>query len=430
MSGSIAPARITARGASPAGRTGGTGVGTGLQLLRSILESSSRTQFRALSEDLFIADELPYFNFTRQHYQRHGVLPTLDAMAEQNLRLVHAAPEPVAYYYGRVLTRAQFNVAMQHHPAYAAALQSRDMVVALEVLDQIKDSMRRYVTVNDTYTLSETIEGVIEYFERASLNPGMQGITLGWPYLDEKTGGAEGGDVVTMAARPGMGKSWLLIKMAREAWMAGASVLFVTNEMTHRQIGRRLLGLEAGINSDFIRRGQMSAWAREMLYQTVRNMSNGAPFHLISGAFNKSVPAVDAAIQEFSPDVTYIDASYLMKPNRSPRASRSNDNSRRRPTTAPPACAPYDVGSAARKTPSATSACSCSADRLPLQPIPPHPTHSGDPRKVGHVPAPLGGAQPSVDHGQGVGRRVARRLGAPRPQQQGSGGSAAPAHAQ
>jgi replicative DNA helicase len=86
--------------------------------------------------------------------------------------------------------------------------------------------------------------------------------------------------------------------------------------MMHFAIARRFLGLESGVNPDFIRRGQLDTWGRDAMYAGVERSTAGPPFHLISGSFKKTVAAVDAAIIELSPDVVYIDASYLMKPAR------------------------------------------------------------------------------------------------------------------
>lgn len=58
----------------------------------------------------------------------------------------------------------------------------------------------------------------------------------------------------------------------------------------------------------------MSEWNRDMVYERIEELRAGAPFHLLTGSFDKSVPLVDAAIQEFSPGLVCIDASYLMDP--------------------------------------------------------------------------------------------------------------------
>lgn len=318
MSDTAAPAPIR----SIAGRATGSPTGPteqvtgsiGLQLLRSIIDNGSRAAFRDMRENLFVAAELPYFRFIDNHYRRHGVLPSLQTLTESNLRIVHAAPEPVGHYMDRIRQRAEFNLHVSAHPAWVRAVQQRDLIGARQVVSSLQASLLQVESQRDTFTLADTYGQVMEDYEVASRHPGRQGVTFGWAYFDQLTGGIENGDVATLAARPGKGKSWLMIHTAMAAWREGASVLFVTNEMTHRQIGRRMLGLHAAINPDGIRRGQLSEYARNIVYQTARDAATGAPFHLVSGTFKKSVPAVDACIQEFSPDLIVIDASYLLKP--------------------------------------------------------------------------------------------------------------------
>lgn len=306
-------------GERPAADTGGiqaAGVGIGLQLLRAIIVAGARSEFRRLTDEVFTPEERPYYAFAAGFYTTHGVLPTAEAMAENNYRLAAAAPSPVSYYMERVYTRAQYNALIAEQPALVAALRDRNMDAAGDVLARLNAGFNRYTSQQDVFTLRETLDEVIQDYEYATAHPGMQGVTLGWGVLDAMTGGAEPGDMVTLVGRPGEGKSWLAIHMARQAWMAGTSVLLVTNEMTHRQVGRRLLGLHAGVNPNFLRQGELSTAARDVVYQTAVDMRTGAPFHLISGSFKKTVPAVEAAIEQYSPGLVVIDASYLMKPER------------------------------------------------------------------------------------------------------------------
>ena len=148
---------------------------------------------------------------------------------------------------------------------------------------------------------------------KAPIN-GPRGITYGWRPLDELTRGAIPGTVTTLVARPNMGKSHFLIRMANSAWRAGHSVLFVSMEMPNLQNGRRAIGMLAGINPDLIRRGRLSERDQKIFRETVESVGYGAPFHMVSGAFHKSVLDIDLLIGEFQPDVVYVDASYLLWP--------------------------------------------------------------------------------------------------------------------
>jgi replicative DNA helicase len=294
----------------------------GLQLIRALIETHARTEFRQVGPDLMVSDELPAWEFVSSYYRRHGQLPTVGTLGENGLRLP-VAPEPPAYYIERCRSRAIYNTIVSEQPELARAMMERNMAGAVEVLQRMNTSAGRFQAVQDVHTMGEMIDEVLEQYQVAHRNPGRQGVTLGWGYLDEVTGGAEGGDVVTFVARPGMGKSYLLTSIARQAWLEGNNVLFVTMEMTGPQIARRMLGLHSGINPDYIRRGQLSTYTEGVMHQAAEGLRGGPPFHMLSGSFDKSVPIVDAAIQEFAPDLVVIDASYLMQPASGKNGRRS-----------------------------------------------------------------------------------------------------------
>lgn len=285
----------------------------GLALLRSLIDASARSEFRQVHEHLFLETELPAYRFVTQHYRQHGQLPSVTACAENGF-ILPRADNPVSYYIDRCTQRAMFNVVSEGQQELMQAMQRRDMPAVLALIQRQARQLSTLETEQDIETLAVLAGEVMEDYEHAHRNPGMQGISLGWSYLDHLTGGVEPGDVVTFAARPGMGKSWLLCHIAMNAWLAGSSVLFVSMEMTPKQIVRRMLGMMGGVNPNFIRRGQLTEWSRDVVYQQVQAFRDGPPFHILAGGFNKSVAAVDAAIQEFSPELVAVDASYLMDP--------------------------------------------------------------------------------------------------------------------
>lgn len=294
--------------------TTATAAGQGQYLLRSIIDAHARSEFRQLDERLFLESELPAYQFVRRFYQAHGTFPTPQACAE-NGHTLPAGGNPVGYYMERCQNRAVYNAILAEQPGLGEAMLRRDMSLARDTIHSIARSIGGIVAGDDAASLGDLVEEVLHDYEHAHLNPGMQGITLGWPVLDAATGGVEPGDIVTFAARPGMGKSWLLTHIARNAWLAGHSILFVSMEMTGKQIARRFLAMDAGVGTEPIRSGQLSEWSRGMVYDRLEAIRGGPPFHMLTGSFNKSVPLVDAAIQEFSPALVCIDASYLMDPS-------------------------------------------------------------------------------------------------------------------
>lgn len=74
----------------------------------------------------------------------------------------------------------------------------------------------------------------------AAQNGVPPGLSLGYKDLDEVLGGAQSGDMIVVAGRPGMGKSAFCTAVA-DRCSETTGVLYISCEMTRAQIGRRLV---------------------------------------------------------------------------------------------------------------------------------------------------------------------------------------------
>lgn len=72
------------------------------------------------------------------------------------------------------------------------------------------------------------------------------GISLGFPKLDNLVGGAVPGEVIVLAARPGMGKTALGLGLAGSLAKAGPC-MFWSGEMPRAKISRRLVAMDLGV---------------------------------------------------------------------------------------------------------------------------------------------------------------------------------------
>lgn len=284
----------------------------GLQLLRAVIDQRSRTTIRELQPELFTDEERPIYDFVMSHYRQYGGLPSLDALAQNGFRLI-PAQDSVAYYLHRVRNRAVGNVLQANHPEFVRAMGQGNSEAALETLRTMLASSTPFSAGSQVVPIVDAAESVITDYELAASNPGMRGLTTGWDFLDDKTAGMANGDVWVVAARPGMGKSYLLLNMALNSWRAGASVLFVSMEMTVLQTARRFLAMHAGINPSLIRRGQLDMYLEQHFYEVLRGVGNMPPFWMVSGDLSQSTATVDAMVQEFNPDLVVVDAGYLLK---------------------------------------------------------------------------------------------------------------------
>ncbi|WP_080800987.1 replicative DNA helicase [Arabiibacter massiliensis] len=89
------------------------------------------------------------------------------------------------------------------------------------------------------------------------------GVASGFKDVDDLFHGFRGGDLVILAARPGVGKTSFALNLATNAAKLGATVAFLSLEMSASQLVMRILASEARVSLANVRSGkvQNSDWA-------------------------------------------------------------------------------------------------------------------------------------------------------------------------
>ncbi len=287
----------------------------GKKLIASLLETGSVETLRLADDHLFEDDELEVFRFVKTHYRRYGELPTIRTVESETRQRLPSAPESTEYYLKRVYDRKLFVSLREEFGALRDALQGFDVDVAKDIVDRMKSACRITTPDNDVRNVRDAGQLVLRQYEQAHMNPGLSGIPTGWPQLDEAMGGYQRGDLIAWVARMGVGKTYLLLRQAIHAWNSGYSVLVVTMEMTIEQIVRRMIGMESGVNPDFIRKGALDEYAFRRVQRYVSTLAHADRFNVFAGSFSKKVSDLEVLIHELSPDIIFIDGAYLLRPD-------------------------------------------------------------------------------------------------------------------
>ena len=118
----------------------------------------------------------------------------------------------------------------------------------------------------DYKPLSELMQPTMDEMEAISSRGGnLGGVPTGFAELDDLTNGLHPGQMVIIAARPGIGKSTMALDLARSASIKhGLTSVIFSLEMSQIEITMRLLSAEASIPLSHIRGGRMSDddWSR------------------------------------------------------------------------------------------------------------------------------------------------------------------------
>jgi replicative DNA helicase len=126
-------------------------------------------------------------------------------------------------------------------------------------------------TQTDLTRLDEILHEEIDKLEELSKKGvSLTGTPSGFKDLDELTGGFQPGNLIVLASRPAMGKSALALNIAQNATLGKGTegrgpvpVAVFSLEMSQVEIAHRMLGAEAKISGDALRKGQVkSEWRR------------------------------------------------------------------------------------------------------------------------------------------------------------------------
>lgn len=141
--------------------------------------------------------------------------------------------------------------------AYDAPGETVDVLAAVE--SAFYDAIAGAVTGSNIEKLGSILTRLVpELEERMLQDVKLSGIPTGFTMLDRILGGLPAGDLIIIAARPGMGKSSFVLSMIREMIrLFNGRIAFYSLEMTKEQLAERLLANESDIDGHRLRTGDI-----------------------------------------------------------------------------------------------------------------------------------------------------------------------------
>ena len=128
--------------------------------------------------------------------------------------------------------------------------------------------------------MSTLIRKAIDQIEITKNNKGnFSGIPSGLTALDRLTSGWQKSDLVIIAARPAMGKTALVLTMARNAAVDfGKPVAVFSLEMSSLQLVTRLISSESELQSDKLKKGNLEDYEFQQLNDKIKKLAEAPLF--------------------------------------------------------------------------------------------------------------------------------------------------------
>lgn len=289
----------------------------GLDYLSAAIHNGAGPAIMRLQEHYMIDErERTVYNFVTEYYRRYREVPAARIVSSETGIRLRTINEPLQFHHDQLLDRHDFNILRANYEPLRDSVQEGDTAQAVEIMDstirQIRRSRRGNVSAIDAV---EGIQQVTDRLDRVMGMGGMSGVETPWEYMNEQTGGYQESDIITYVARTGQGKTALLINQADAAYESGSSALIITTEMNSEQIIRRWLTQKYGLNPRDMKLGTISTYLRRRLDAYATELLGRERFRVLPLGTGASFKEVEAAIDEFAPEIVFIDGIYLFRPS-------------------------------------------------------------------------------------------------------------------
>ncbi|MBN2390188.1 MAG: replicative DNA helicase [Anaerolineae bacterium] len=184
-------------------------------------------------------------------------------------QLINAVPSAVSIEsYGRLVEQTSVRRRLLDAVSDIARLAYDEKLPIEQVVDKSEQALFGVSQQRATRDLQPIQEVVQHYYDRVEYLYAHRGEPMGVPTgfhdLDRVLGGFQRSDLLILAARPGVGKTSLMITFALKAAEKGRTVALFSLEMSAEQLAQRMVAAISQIDAQRLRLGQLQddEWPR------------------------------------------------------------------------------------------------------------------------------------------------------------------------
>ena len=270
-------------------------------------------------DDKFFFNYKAEFNFIKNHYEQYRTVPDkltfLNVFPEFDVVEVN---EPLTYLLEQLYSDYNASYLATRFNKIKKMLENNETDAAVDYFMKSTENLHVGSVMSCTNLLEDTSR-YDRYLERTT-NQSKFYISTGFPELDKIIGGIdrENEDFV-ISARPGQGKTQLLVKMACAASVQGLTVGIFEGEMSKDKIGYRIDTFLGHIKNSSMNRGDLYIQKEYERYIKSLAVSGYGPIKIITQndvAGDMTVDALRAFIEKEHLDILFIDQYSLLEDKR------------------------------------------------------------------------------------------------------------------
>lgn len=176
--------------------------------------------------------------------------------------LISAVPSAINIEsYGRLVEQSAVRRRLLDAASDIARLSYNEAMALELVVDQSEKALfgvSQKRTTRDLQPIQEIVPRYYDYIENLYEHQGdLMGVTTGFKDMNRLLGGFQKSDLLILAARPGVGKTSLMITFALRAAEIGKVVALFSLEMSGEQLVQRMVAQISNIDAQRLRLGQL-----------------------------------------------------------------------------------------------------------------------------------------------------------------------------
>lgn len=260
------------------------------------------------------------WNFIREYYEQNQSVPPANVVREKFSDFDYVVETGATKHHLDEL-RTEFlndNVKIMLRSA-ATQLQEGNSVSAIDTIMSETARLKHITSTARDLDVSD-VDSAVSYFENVKRmqESGSHGIYTGLPGFDNyMPSGITPGQFGVLLAYPAIGKSWMALYLAVQAWKSGKSPLIISLEMTETEVRNRVFAIIGqGLWSHRkLSRGDVEV---DMMKKWMHKTFDGKPsIHIISndGLGEVSPSVLRGKIDQYRPDIVFVDYLNLMTSN-------------------------------------------------------------------------------------------------------------------
>ena len=290
------------------------------KLISAVLQDKQAHVLLQANVENILVTHNDIWQFIRKYYESNGSVPPLSLVVEKfrdfsPISEIGSTKHHLEELQSEYLTNSLKDIIR----SAATDIQGGLGVEALETLITKTAELRKNTAAIRDIDVTD-LDSAISYFEnlKKQQEAGALGIKTGLPGFDNYLpSGIMPGQLGVFLAYPGIGKSWLSLYFAVQAWKQGRSPMIISLEMSETEVRNRAFAImgegvwsHRKLSAGQVELDMLKSWH-------TKNVQGKPEFHIISNDTGGDITplVLRGKIDQYKPDFVIVDYLQLMSPN-------------------------------------------------------------------------------------------------------------------